>query len=294
MNTSARARPAEGRSRPVRRPRGSECRQGAAGEPRDVAAVRWRPVAWHRPATEWDVAALLKLMWETWNDVFRAILGPAERSFVSELRGHRNRWAHQEPFSSDDAYRVLDTASRLLTVVSAKEASDVEMLKRELLRVRFDEQARGERRRQASLAIEGCGRDPEAVARGGRAAPGRGERPLPAGRVCCRPLAGASRRGQQRVPRSRRVLPAHLPHRQPQGHARRRAAAACRRVRRPGRATADQLRRRQDALHARVIPPLRRAAPASWPASTRCCGKWTCRRSSRIFPTERPTKWYER
>ena len=34
--------------------------------------------------------------------------------------------------------------------------------------------------------------------------------------------------------------------------------------------------------------------PASWPASTCCCGKWTCRRSRRIFPTERPTKWYER
>ena len=114
------------------------------------------PLLGDRPATEWDVAALLKLMWETWNDVFRAILGPAERSFVSELRGHRNRWAHQEPFSSDDAYRVLDTGSRLLTAVSANEASDVEKLKMELLRVRFDEQARGERRRQASLAIEGA------------------------------------------------------------------------------------------------------------------------------------------
>ena len=114
------------------------------------------PLIDSRPATEWDVAALLKLMWETWNDVFRAILGPAERSFVSELRGHRNRWAHQEPFSSDDAYRVLDTAGRLLTAVSATEAADVEKLKMELLRVRFDEQARGERRRQASLAIEGA------------------------------------------------------------------------------------------------------------------------------------------
>ena len=38
-------------------------------------------------------------MWETWNDVFRATLGPAERGFVGELRGHRNRWAHQAPFS---------------------------------------------------------------------------------------------------------------------------------------------------------------------------------------------------
>ena len=107
-----------------------------------------------RPVTEWDVAGLLKLMWETWNEVFRTILGPAERGFVGELRGHRNRWAHQEPFSSDDAYRVLDTANRLLAAVSASEAEDVDRLKMELLRVRFDEQARGERRKQAGLAIE--------------------------------------------------------------------------------------------------------------------------------------------
>ena len=109
-----------------------------------------------RPVTAWDVAALLKLMWETWNDVFRNILGPAERGFVGELRGHRNRWAHQEPFSSDDAYRALDTAGRLLSAVSAGQAAEVEKLKMELLRVRFDEQARGERRKQASLAIGGA------------------------------------------------------------------------------------------------------------------------------------------
>ena len=59
-----------------------------------------------KPIPEWDVAGLLKLMWDTWHDVFREILGPAERSLVSELRGHRNQWAHQESFSSDDAYRA--------------------------------------------------------------------------------------------------------------------------------------------------------------------------------------------
>ena len=54
------------------------------------------PMLANKPIPEWDVAGLLKLMWETWNDVFRTILGPAERGFVGELRGHRNRWAHQE------------------------------------------------------------------------------------------------------------------------------------------------------------------------------------------------------
>ena len=111
------------------------------------------PVLANKPTSEWDVAGLLKLMWETWNDVFRRILGPAERGLVGELRGHRNRWAHQESFSSDDAYRALDSVGRLLAAVSAPQSDELEKLKMELLRVRFDEQARGERRRQAGTAI---------------------------------------------------------------------------------------------------------------------------------------------
>ena len=72
-----------------------------------------------KPVTEWDVAALLKLMWEAWNEVFARTLGRAERSLVQELRDCRNKWAHQEPFSSDDADRALDSMSRLLTAVTA-------------------------------------------------------------------------------------------------------------------------------------------------------------------------------
>ena len=111
------------------------------------------PVLANKPTAEWDVAALLKLMWETWNDVFRKILGPAERGLVGELRGHRNKWAHQENFSSDDAYRALDSVGRLLVAVSAPQSDELERLKMELLRVRFDEQTRGERRKQAGTLI---------------------------------------------------------------------------------------------------------------------------------------------
>ena len=101
-----------------------------------------------------DAAALLRLMWESWNEVYRDTLGHAERSLVSELRDIRNRWAHQESFSSDDAYRALDSIHRLLTAVSSQEASEIENMKMELLRVRFDEQARTQRRRTAGTAIE--------------------------------------------------------------------------------------------------------------------------------------------
>ena len=128
-----------------------ESRRLDAHKLRDYAEA---PVLANKPIPEWDVAGLLKLMWETWNDVFRKILGPAERSLVGELRGHRNKWAHQESFSSDDAYRALDSVGRLLAAVSAPQSEDLERLKMELLRVRFDEQARGERRKQAGTAIE--------------------------------------------------------------------------------------------------------------------------------------------
>ena len=107
------------------------------------------PLSANKRISEWDTSRLLKLMWETWNEVFRNILGHAERSLVSELRTHRNSWAHQESFSSDDAYRVLDSVERLLVAVSAPQSKDLDNLKMELLRVRFDEQRRSERRKQA-------------------------------------------------------------------------------------------------------------------------------------------------
>src|SRR5271165_3469269 len=103
---------------------------------------------------EWDAAGLLKLMWEAWNDVFRRTLGPAERSLVSELRDLRNKWAHQQTFSSDDAYRALDSSGRLLAAVSAPQSDEIEKMKMELLRLRFDEQIRSEKRRTAGTAIE--------------------------------------------------------------------------------------------------------------------------------------------
>ncbi|MBI4527695.1 MAG: DUF499 domain-containing protein [Deltaproteobacteria bacterium] len=103
---------------------------------------------------KWEIATVLAVMWNQWNDVFRKTLGQAERTLVSELRDVRNKWAHQAPFTSDDAYRALDSVARLLTAVSAPESAEIEKMKMELLRVRFDEQVRTEKRKTASTAIE--------------------------------------------------------------------------------------------------------------------------------------------
>ncbi len=105
-------------------------------------------------AARWDAAAVLSAIWSRWNEVFRRTLGQAERTLVSELREARNKWAHQNPFSTDDAYRILDSAGRLLTAVSASQADEIEKMKMELLRIRFDEQVRGEKRKSAGTAIE--------------------------------------------------------------------------------------------------------------------------------------------
>jgi predicted AAA+ superfamily ATPase len=102
----------------------------------------------------WDSAALLRFMWDGWNEIFRKTLGQAERSLVSELRDVRNNWAHQQAFSGDDAYRALDSIGRMLSAISAPQSEEIERIKMELLRLRFDEQVRGERRKSASSAIE--------------------------------------------------------------------------------------------------------------------------------------------
>jgi len=108
--------------------------------------------------SDWDVSPLMKLMWDTWNDVFKRTLSFSQRSLVSEVRDWRNKWAHQHAFSSDDADRALDSMERLLAAVSAgPESEEVRRMKLELRRLVSDEQVRGERRRSAALPLEGAG-----------------------------------------------------------------------------------------------------------------------------------------
>lgn len=103
----------------------------------------------------WDTQNLLAVMWNQWNTVFKNTLGQTERSIVSELRDIRNRWAHQKPFSTDDAYRAFDNIERLLNAVSAPESEEVTRQKTALLRVKFDEERRSEMRKMAFQPTEG-------------------------------------------------------------------------------------------------------------------------------------------
>lgn len=90
----------------------------------------------------WDAQAILTVMWDQWNSIFRHQLGHTERSMVSELREFRNRWAHQMEFDFDDTWRVLDSVQRLLRVITPEAEKEIAHQKRELLREEFARELR--------------------------------------------------------------------------------------------------------------------------------------------------------
>ena len=105
---------------------------------------------------------------------------------MSELREHRNRWAHQATVSSDDALTVHSIRPSVFWRQSRPpEAEEVEKMKLELQRVRFDEQVRSEKRKIGRHRHRKRGHlHPEALARSRDAPQGRGKWPVSAGRVC--------------------------------------------------------------------------------------------------------------
>jgi uncharacterized protein len=97
----------------------------------------------------WDQQGLLQVMMAFWKEAFAMVLGHPERSYVSELLDVRNKLAHNETFTYDDAERALDTMRRLLESVSAKEVAEKISASRDtILRTKYAELARNEERRK--------------------------------------------------------------------------------------------------------------------------------------------------
>lgn len=131
-----------------------ECKARLGGYWKEELAARQKFLKVDGDAIHWDTQAVIKTMVDNWQGVFRFVLGPVERSYVGELLDVRNRWAHEEPFTSDDVYRALDTAERLLRAISEGERAEaVSAMKAELQRAVFAEQARNKTRYQ--LPLEG-------------------------------------------------------------------------------------------------------------------------------------------
>lgn len=106
-----------------------------------------------RTYTKHDVQVQLRAITEQGYH-FKDVLSRAQQGFASELRETRNLWAHNEPFSSDDASRALDTIERLLHAVGAVDsAADVRKLRVDLQRTVFEDQTRKQVKR-AKVSLE--------------------------------------------------------------------------------------------------------------------------------------------
>lgn len=129
--------------------------QGLLDEVDEVMARAYksadRPAAWAkedaqrrggplRTMTKHDVQVQLRAITEQGYH-FKDVLSRAQQGFASELWETRNLWAHNEPFSSDDAARALDTIERLLHAVGAVDsAEDVRKPGNDLQRTVFEDQ----------------------------------------------------------------------------------------------------------------------------------------------------------
>ena len=95
-----------------------------------------------------------------WGAVFGKTLGKAERNYVGELLEVRNRWAHpkaDQPFSSSDTERALDTMARLATAISAPEqAKQLGAMRGAILRAAWEAAQKQEQKRQVTLPLEGA------------------------------------------------------------------------------------------------------------------------------------------
>jgi predicted AAA+ superfamily ATPase len=77
-----------------------------------------------------DVAALLSIVDRAWSDVFYFKLTKDDRTYVKELQSTRNKWAHHGggDMTENDAWRALDTVSRLLLHVHPETGQKTEAL----------------------------------------------------------------------------------------------------------------------------------------------------------------------
>ncbi len=74
-----------------------------------------------------DLSLILRAFTESFGSFgypFADSLSRRGRSLASELRDVRNRWAHNEDFSTAEAYRALDSAEMLLRDVGAEQQAD--------------------------------------------------------------------------------------------------------------------------------------------------------------------------
>ena len=109
-----------------------EARDGDSGRTYDPLD----PSAQLRMLTDSSITTHVKPRWYPFSDT----LGRIGEAFATELKNARNTWAHNGSFSDDDAYRILDTAERLVGLINigGSVADDLKAIRLNLRRVTAD------------------------------------------------------------------------------------------------------------------------------------------------------------
>ncbi len=101
---------------------------------------------------EIDTQGCLNAMNRRWEQVFKLKLGKSERGYANILTDIRNEWAHQNPFSNDQAYEAADIARRLLEAVGDPTSAAIcAGIAQELLRLRFEVEQKQAKKKTGSL-----------------------------------------------------------------------------------------------------------------------------------------------
>ena len=81
-----------------------------------------------------DIAKCLLLIEINWREVFGKKLPRDCKNYVIELKGKRNEWAHKgiEDVTDSNAFRALDTMSRLAEQIDPEAAGDINALLRQV------------------------------------------------------------------------------------------------------------------------------------------------------------------
>ena len=108
-----------------------------------------------------DVQTHLTFITERYAQVFKPYLSYAARNYANELRDYRNDWAHQASFSSDDTYRMLDTAERLLIEAGQPEsAAQIAKSRTEHQRLAYEAETKKDLKGVTLGTVDGTGLKP--------------------------------------------------------------------------------------------------------------------------------------
>lgn len=110
--------------------------------------------------TKGDVQTQLRAITEFGRE-FNGILPRSQQAYASELREVRAKWAHMEPFTSDETIRALSTIELLLTAMDAPDsASDVRRIRDTLQRTVYEDHTRKISKNKTLMVAAGQGMKP--------------------------------------------------------------------------------------------------------------------------------------